>query len=92
MKGAEHVGYEKPIQSSVNKGKRALKTCTSCGHCKDYGFYQGQHFNQTCTVEKGEMRNKYKGYCNCNHCEATAFSMERDKPLKIRKIYDEVVL
>jgi hypothetical protein len=32
IKGAENVGYEKPIQSSVNNGKRALKTFTSCGH------------------------------------------------------------
>jgi hypothetical protein len=92
VEGAANVGYEKPIQSSVATGKRALKTCTLCGHYKDYGFYQRQHVNKTCTVEKREMRNKYKGYCNCNHCEATAFSMGRDKPLKIRKIYDEVDL
>jgi hypothetical protein len=85
VKGAENVGYEKPIQS-VNKGKRALKTCTSCGHYKDCGFYQGQHVNKTCSVEKGEMKNKYRGCYNCNHCEGTAFSMGRDKPLKIRKI------
>lgn len=90
IEGAKTVGYEKPIESTVNKGKRALKTCTLCGHYKDYGFYQGQHVNKTCAVDKGEVRNKYKGYCNCNHCEATAFSMGREKPIKIRKIYDEV--
>ena len=90
VEGAKAVGYEQPREAPANKGKRALKTCTLCGHYKDYGFYKVQHVNKNCTVDRSEVRNKFKGYCNCDHCEATAFSMGRDKPLKIRKMYDEI--
>ena len=90
VKGAANVGYQKPLEVTAHKSKRAMKTCTSCGHYKDYGFYKGQHANKTCNVDKGEMRNKYQGYCNCENCEDTAYSMGRIKPSKMRKIYDEI--
>ena len=90
LEGAKAVGYEQPMETTADKGKRALKTCTLCGHYKDYGLYKAQHVNKFCTVDKDEVRNKFKGYCNCDICEATALSMGRDKPLKIRKMYDEI--
>ena len=86
--GAAKVGYSKP--DVVVKSVRSLKTCKKCGHYKDYGYFSDNHSNTECNVlEEYYVIDKYKGYCKCEKCVSTALSKGKDKPLKLRKLYED---
>jgi hypothetical protein len=86
MEGAKNVGYSKP--ALVVKQMRALKTCTKCGHYKDYGYFSDLHSNSECNVlQEKYATHKYKGHCSCENCISTALLRGKEKNTKLRKLY-----
>ena len=86
--GAEKVGYSKP--DIMIKNARSLKTCKKCGHYKDYGYFSDNHSNTECSVlEENYAMDKYKGYCKCKKCISTALLRGKEKPPKLRKLYQD---
>lgn len=54
------------------------------------GYFSGEHSNTECSVlEEYYVIDKYKGYCKCEKCISTALLKGKDKPQKLRKLYQD---
>ena len=88
--GAEKVGYSRP--EILLKTVRSLKTCEECGHYNDYGYFSENHSDTECDVpEEYYVIDKYQGYFECKKCISTALSRGKDKPPKLRKLYNSII-
>ena len=86
--GAQKVGYSKP--DVVVKNVRSSRKCKRCGHYKDYEYFSDSHSNTECNVlQEYYVIDKYKGYCKCEKCISTALIKGKNKPQKLRKLYQD---
>jgi hypothetical protein len=86
--GAEGVGFTKPFVVDIGC-KRALKTCKTCGHYRQVGYYSERHSLTECRVaQENHNEIKYVGHCDCEHCVATDLIQGTKKNTKLRRIYN----